>query len=153
MSALSKLYSDSNDKYKGTGDSLRAKCDIFFTYCQQAGVPQEALSTAFPHMLKEDALQFYHSNQYKTNMSIQQLFDAFKVQYEGPTHDLFVLKSWNRINLKETIEKNPNKSHLQALDIIIYELRQLNLSLLMNIQTDNSVYTRLLLTYEGVPAL
>ncbi len=63
LTNLTKLYSNDNNKYGGEiYDILDAKLQIFYNYCNKAGIRQQQRYYAFLIMLKERALTFYYNN-------------------------------------------------------------------------------------------
>lgn len=58
LSSFAKFY-DNGMKYGSETDHFHMKYKIFLTIANQAGLPQQALTLAFPTMLKELARDYY----------------------------------------------------------------------------------------------
>jgi hypothetical protein len=90
---LARLYTAVELKYSGSEDSFDQKFDIYLSYCNQAGLPQEALLSGFMNMLKGDALNFYLSNHFNTqeDATIEQVGNLIKKHFEGPEYKISIL--------------------------------------------------------------
>jgi hypothetical protein len=92
LSTLARLYTAVELKYSGSEDSFDQKFDIYLSYCNQAGLPQEALLSGFMNMLKGDALSFYLSNHFNTqdDATIKQVGNLMKKHFKGPEYKISI---------------------------------------------------------------
>jgi hypothetical protein len=90
---LARLYTAVKLKYGGSEDSFNQKFDIYLSYYNQAGLPQEALLSGFINMLKRDALSFYLSNHFNTqdDAIIKQVRNLIKKHFKGPEYKISIL--------------------------------------------------------------
>jgi hypothetical protein len=89
---LARLYTAVKLKYSGSEDSFDQKFDIYLSYCNQAGLPQEALLSGFMNMLKGDTLSFYLFNHFNTqdNATIKQVRNLIKKHFKGPEYKISI---------------------------------------------------------------
>jgi hypothetical protein len=93
LSTLARLYIAVELKYGGSKDSFDQKFDIYLSYYNQAGLPQEALLSGFMNMLKGDALDFYLSNHFhaQEDATVEQVGNLIKKHFEGPEYKISIL--------------------------------------------------------------
>jgi hypothetical protein len=81
-------------------------------------VPKDAYLKAFPIMLKGAALNYYYMN-CKLESLLLDLYNNIKQYFEGAAYKWNILKKWNNLTLKEEINKNPEKSVKDCLQLLI----------------------------------
>ena len=130
-------------------DSFDFKYSIFLDLCERTEIPRETHLKAFPTMLKGAALNFYYtscrSNPYIT--SIQDLYANIKQYFKGAEHERNTLMKWNNLTLKKTLEKSPGKSIEDGLQLLVQELRALQLGLEKDLHHEKFFLNKLLTTY------
>lgn len=150
---LSKLYTD-EQKYSGNIDSFDFKYSIFLDLCERTEILREVYLKAFPTMLKGAALNYYYtsckSNPYIT--SLQDLCANIKQYFEGAEHERNTLMKWNDLTLKKTLEKNPGKSIKDSLQLLVQELRALQLGLEKDLCYKKFFFNKLLTACQDHPA-
>jgi hypothetical protein len=127
---LAKLYSD-DLKYSGELDNFDFKLVVFRNMCTRADLPQEQWLMAYPTMLKGAALDHYFTNATKTGstgLSFDGVCNATRAYFEGPEFQREALSRWNAVTLKGIIQKNPSKPIEECLQIMVEELRRLNIA-------------------------
>jgi len=100
---------------------------IFHDLCQKASVPSQAFDQAYSTMLRGLALNHYYTNRKNVTQTIsfEQMCNATRNYFEGPEHKRNVLNRWNKTTLRTVIAKNPEKSTLECLQLLINDLRHL----------------------------
>lgn len=153
MISLARIYTD-DLKYSGEGESFDYKYNIFIDLCEKVEIPSEAYFKAFSTMLKGTALKHYYTS-IKPNPRITQLCeicDNIRQTFEGEEFKRSMLTRWNNITLRSVIEKNPSKDIETCLQILVDELRSIQMSLTRNFQNDISLQNKLLTACQNHPA-
>ena len=105
-------------------------------------------------MLKGAALNYYYidckSNPHITSLS--DLCDNIKQHFEGAEHERNVLIKWNDLTLRKEIDKNPGKSIEDCLQLLIQELRVLQLGLEKDLRHEKFFLNKLLTACQDHPA-
>ncbi|RKF60188.1 hypothetical protein GcC1_168013, partial [Golovinomyces cichoracearum] len=97
---LAKMY-NIDEKYGGTCiESFSYKIKMFLDSCSRAQLIENALSLAFPFMLKLTALEFYYSSFQGFNLTIERLIQRFQDRFEGEEYRRNALLNWNNTNLR-----------------------------------------------------
>jgi hypothetical protein len=76
-----------------------------------------------------------------------------KKHFEGPEYKISILNQWNAVSFTTIKRDNPNKPYIKCVDLLIAKLRKLRYKLLLELQTDMHVYSKLILACEGIPDL
>lgn len=122
---LAKIYTDEL-KYSGSDDAFDWKYQIFQDYCLRVGMPNTdyAYQTAFPTMLKGQALSTYYTNRRLWISQHVRPNDGIKAYFEGPEQQRSKQEEWSLITLQRTIsnEKNTGKSIKECLEIMLQDL-------------------------------
>ena len=144
---------DSNTRYGGRGDFFDEKLERFLDRCEIAGVPPEGIRRAFHIMLKDAAEDFYNTNKaYFSSLTMEQIFQAFRENFEGRESQLMYQKEWDAITLAKTIESHPDKTMEECLDILIQRLRKIQPGLAATLRSQENTYIKLRSACIGVRA-
>ena len=144
LANLAKLYTSEDSKYSGEpDDSFNFKYAIFLDLCGRVDIPPEAISKAFPTMLRGLALDFYYTSCHDKNLTIHELCVAIRAYFEGPEHRRNVLARWNQLTFQTVINTNSGKSTIDQLHILIRQLRELQRGLDAEFQSDTMLFNRL----------
>src|SRR6266536_1504406 len=127
---------------------------IFYDLCQKALVPLQAFDQAYSTMLHGLALDHYYTNRKNVTQTIsfEQMCNATRNYFEGPEHKRNVLNCWNETTLRTIISKNPEKSTLECLQLLINNLRHLQHGLENNLKTDDFLHNKIItacITHEA----
>ena len=78
-------------------------------------------------MLRGLALDHYYTNLRSNplNIPFNKLYKAIYNYFEGLEYKYDILTQWNAIKLQTVIDKNPEKSTIKYLQILIKDLRHL----------------------------
>jgi hypothetical protein len=117
-------------------------------------VPKDTYLKAFPTILKGAALNYYYTN-CKSNpyiISLSDLCDNIKQHFKGAEHEQNVLTKWNDLTLRKEIDKNPRKSIEDCLQLLIQELRVLQLGLEKDLRHEKFFLNKLLTACQDHPA-
>lgn len=104
-------------KYGSETDHFHMKYKIFLTCATQAGLPQQALTLAFPTMLKELARDYYFTTlqNFVPKLEIAELALAVQNHFEDTNYRRRVYLQWNTTSLVTIKAENSGKStKLQA---------------------------------------
>src|SRR6266536_3704738 len=74
------------------------------------------------------------------------MYNATCNYFEGPEHKRNVLNCWNKTTLRTIISKNPEKSTLEYLQLLINNLRHLQHSLKNNLKIDDFLHNKIITT-------
>ena len=80
------------------------------------------------------------------------MYNATCNYFEGPEHKRNVLNCWNKTTLRTIISKNPEKSTLEYLQLLINNLRHLQHGLENNLKTDDFLHNKIItvcITHEA----
>jgi hypothetical protein len=149
---LTKMYVP-KDKYSGSPDeSFLDKFSTFMDLTQRAGVTHERLSTAFPVMLKERALDYYRQTCQKLD-DILTLVAHFEAHFENMDHRLQKLDEWHSITLSGELQKSENAGSLKSdiFNAMINRLRQIQHSLPHEMRTESILHQKILSAIRDLP--
>jgi hypothetical protein len=140
---LTKMYTD-EDRYSGqSNDSFDYKIEIFLDNCKRAGLPHDAIGLAFPIMLAGLAKDYYYRTCRKYK-DIDRICDAIRKRFETDEQGRSNLFDWDTIKLDDIVEKNPDKSTTQCLDILIRDMSALQRNLPSDYHSDRILRDKLL---------
>jgi len=153
LANLAKLYTE-NTKYSGDNDNFDYKLMIFYDLCEKAALPQQAFGQAYSTMLRGLALDHYYTNRKNASYTLpfEQMCCATRSYFEGAEHKRNVLNRWNETTLRTVITKNPEKSTLECLQLLINDLRHLQHGLENNLKTDDFLHNKIItacITHEA----
>jgi hypothetical protein len=154
LANLAKLYTDES-KYSGEDDNFDYKLTIFHDLCDRADVPSRAKTKAFPSMFRGLALGHYYLNiniRSTSPPSFDDLCNLTRQYFKGAEYRRGVLARWNSITLRQVMDKNPDKSVGESLQILIKDLRHLQHGLDSEFRTDKFLHNKLIDTCQGIPA-
>jgi hypothetical protein len=154
LANLAKLYTEES-KYSGEDDNFDYKLTIFHDLCDRADVLSRAKTKAFPTMLRGLALGHYYLNiniRSTSPPSFDDLCNLTRQYFEGAEYKRGVLARWNPITLRQVMDKNPDKSAGESLQILIKDLRHLQHGLDSEFHTDKFLHNKLIDTCQGIPA-
>lgn len=152
LTDLTKLYSDEM-KYSGEMyDVLEAKLLIFRDNCHKAGIPHAQFAGAFSIMLKGKALRYYFDRLCEANrdLDFHTLVARVKNHFETEESRQAYLAAWRNTTLPRVIHENPEKSHLECLDILLDRLTTIQRALSIIHQSDEALRDQLLNACRGV---
>jgi len=103
-------------------------------------------------MLRGLALDHYYTNLKSNPLSVpfDKLCKATCNYFEGPEYRCDILTQWNAIKLRTVIDKNPKRSITECLQILIKDLRHLQHSLDIKLQTDDFLHNKLITACQEV---
>ena len=103
-------------------------------------------------MLHSLVLDHYYTNLKSNPLSVifDKLCKATCNYFEGLEYRHNILTQQNAIKLQTIIDKNPKKSTIECLQILIKDLQHLQHSLDIKLQTDNFLHNKLIIAYQEV---
>ncbi|RKF55656.1 putative glycosyl, partial [Erysiphe neolycopersici] len=148
-----KAYTE-EQKYAGTpSESLDLKYKIFTDLCNTIDVPINQRNSAFKVMLKNAALQHYHTTFNSENLSdLSTLYQTIKSNFEGKEYQQSMLVKWNEMSLKTTLKDIESSDVEIALNTLITNLRQIQMSLSPEFQSDKFLFAKLLQACKAHPS-
>ncbi|RAL64335.1 hypothetical protein DID88_001811 [Monilinia fructigena] len=149
--SLSKFYTN-EEKYGGDDDNFDFKLSIFYEITRRAEVPMDMQYKAFPIMLKDSALEFFHANYESLPPTFKELCTYMRNNFEGDEYQRNMLSKWNSITLKSTKKENKNKPLSECLTIMIKQLRMLQHRLDPAMRQTSHLHNKLILACEDVEA-
>ncbi|TEY29375.1 hypothetical protein BOTCAL_0949g00010 [Botryotinia calthae] len=149
--SLSKFYTD-DEKYGGDDDNFDFKLSIFYEISRRAEVPTDMLYKAFPMMLKESSLEFFHANYESLPSTFKELCTYMRSNFEGDEYQCNMLSQWNSITLRSTKKEHRNKPLSECLTIMIKQLRLLQHRLDPAMRQMSHLHNKLILACEDTEA-
>lgn len=149
--SLSKFYTD-KEKYSGDNDNFDFKLSIFYEISRRAEVPTDMLYKAFPMMLRESALEFFHANYDSLPSTFKELCTYMRSNFEGDEYQRNMLSEWNSITLQSTKKENRGKPLSECLTIMIKRLRMLQHRLDPAMRQMSHLHNKLILACEDTEA-
>ncbi|POS82020.1 hypothetical protein EPUL_006464, partial [Erysiphe pulchra] len=150
LATLNKLY-DIENKYSGNGDAFDYKFDIFLRNCENADFPALALKIAFPIMLKDEALDYFHNfySDWK-NMNLEELCSEIKRNFEGIEYKRSLLTNWNKLSFETIVndQKNNGKTTSECLRILVQKLRTMQHGLDESLRNDAFIHNKIVTSCE-----
>jgi hypothetical protein len=127
---------------------------IFHDLCEKAALPQQAFAQAYSTMLCGLALDHYYTNRKNVShvISFEEMSYATHNYFEGAEHKRNILNRWNETTLRTVITKNPEKSTLECLQLLINDLHHLQHGLENNLKTDDFLHNKIItacITHEA----
>ena len=150
MGEIAKILTE-DQKYDGSNGNFDHKFTIFKSICKRVELPETALVTAFPTMLKGIALDHFFTNQLDSR-SLKEACKHIRNAFEGSGYTQRNLDEWNSITLATVMAKNPKKSTLENLRDLVNQLRNLQYGLETNLQDNSFFRNKLVTACQGVPA-
>ena len=105
-------------------------------------------------MLYSLALDHYYTNRKNVShvISFEEMCYATHNYFEGAKHKRNILNQWNETTLRTVITKNPEKSTLECLQLLINDLHHLQHGLENNLKTDDFLHNKIItacITHEA----
>lgn len=111
-------------KYSGHEDSFDQSYSIFLRHCRYNGINDPgAQNDALLYMLKGEALRVYLDNIDDWNRRRISAASEIKNNFENETHLRHIQGQWEITTLPYIIERNPDKSISECLEILLTRLR------------------------------
>lgn len=120
---LMKAFTE-EQKYAGTPlESFELKFKVFTDFCNTITIPVDQQNNAFKFMLKDAALQYYHTIFNSENLpDISTLYKAIKSNFEGKEYQQSMLVKWNEMSLKTVLKDSESTDVEIALNTLITNL-------------------------------
>ena len=101
-------------------------------------------------MLRGLALNHYYTNLKSNPLGVpfNKLCKAIYNYFKGPKYKRNILTQWNATKLQTIIDKNTKKLTIECLEILIKDLRHLQHSFNIKLQTDNFLHNKLITAYQ-----
>ncbi|RKF62515.1 hypothetical protein GcM3_147008, partial [Golovinomyces cichoracearum] len=152
LANLAKMY-NIDEKYGGTCiESFNYKFNMFLDSFSRAQLTENALSLAFPIMLKLTALEFYYSSCQDFNLTIEQLIQRFQDRFEGEEYRRNALLNWNNTNLRTWLRQNTDTPKSTVLNNMVENLRQIQRGLDQEYQSDPALRNKIITACSNVAA-
>ncbi|RAL60031.1 hypothetical protein DID88_000657 [Monilinia fructigena] len=126
-----------------------SKLSIFYEITRRAEVPMDMQYKAFPIMLKDSALEFFHANYESLPPTFKELCTYMRNNFEGDEYQRNMLSKWNSIT-QSTKKENKNKPLSECLTIMIKQLRMLQHRLDPAMRQTSHLHNKLILACEDV---
>lgn len=153
LANLARMY-DNEMKYRGEQDSFDFKLAIFLDHCERADIPDHIRPKAYLTMLSGAALNHYYANIASNNhpRDFDVMCRTTQNYFEGAEYKRSRLARWDELNLGLIIKENAGKSTGECLQILIFELRNLQMSLSKELRSDDFFHNKLINSCRKVPA-
>jgi hypothetical protein len=152
LANLAKMYPSEDEKYSGNPtDSFNYKRSIFLDYCEQVDIPPEVLHKAFPTMLCGLAKDFYFKSCRGKNLPFDALCNSIRRRFETDEHGRLTLLEWNTTTLQSIIDKNPDKTTAECLDLLIKKFTTLQRSLPDEYHQDKILHDKIVVACRSSP--
>ncbi len=148
---LMKIYINQDDKYGGEMyDILDAKLQVFYDYCNKAGIQAHQYHHAFSAMLKGRASVLYYSQiqgrMLDFNTMVQRIRDHFE---NDETYQLY-LSEWRETTFQRVIDENTTKTRAECLQLLFDKLQMIQLAL-PDQQGGTALRNQVISACRGVP--
>jgi hypothetical protein len=151
LTDLTKLYGD-DKKYTGElYDILNTKLLIFYNCCRKVGLPEDQYHDAFSTMLKDRAAHFYYDKLSGRSYDFLTMVDMMRAHFETEENRQFYMSEWRETTLTFVAMKNPTKSKLECLQIMIDKLEKIQRGLSEQYQTEYNLRDQVINGCRGVP--
>ncbi|KAI0998572.1 hypothetical protein K3495_g9620 [Podosphaera aphanis] len=80
-------------------------------------------------MLKGSAREYYHMYLLSEELSFDEMIIRIKTHFETAERQRLMMSEWRNITLRRTIEQNPSKSIAECFEMIVLQLRKVQLGL------------------------
>jgi hypothetical protein len=134
-----KVYKDDKKYGGGEYDILDVKLQIFFDYYKKIGLEERQFHLVFSTMLKDKASDFYYDKITGRSYDFRMMIDLIRTHFETEESRQKYLSEWREITLIRTISKNPDKSKLEYLELMLDKLRTAQRGLTTQYQNKNSL--------------
>ncbi|TQS37931.1 hypothetical protein Golomagni_01575 [Golovinomyces magnicellulatus] len=133
-------------KYAGMPlESFELKFKIFTDFCNTITIPVDQQKNGFKFMLKDAALQYYHTMFNSENLpDIFTLYQTIKSNFEDKEYQQSMLVKWNEMSLKTVLKDTESTDVEIALNTLITNLRQIQMSLSPEFQSDKFLFAKIL---------
>jgi hypothetical protein len=150
LTELMKVYKD-DKKYGGEEyDILDVKLQVFFDYCRKIGLGERQFHLAFSTMLKDKASDFYYDKIAGRSYDFRTMVDLMRSHFETEENRQKYLSEWRETTLMSMISKNPDKSKLECLELMLNKLRTAQRGLTIQYQNENSLRDQVLNACRGI---
>lgn len=151
ITGLSKLYNISG-KYSGSkNDNLSFKFNIFQQKCKIVNITDENdLASSIFIMFVDEALEFYHLRCGGSH-NTEQVINTMREQFEGPQKQRNAQTEWNKTTLRAFSLKYPDKSLPNVFEIMVKQLRKMQLCLRSNFQDEITLRDKILEAVSNTP--
>ncbi|KAI0996100.1 hypothetical protein K3495_g12079, partial [Podosphaera aphanis] len=150
LAGMSKLHK-SSEKYTGSKlDNLDFRFQIFERKCDIVNISGDEIRPSLFMMFDGEALDFYHIR-CSTVLNIHGLLDLMRSQFEGHQKKRNAQNDWNKITLRAVADKNLENSLSESFEVMVKQLRKLQLSLRTNFQDVITLRDKILEAVTGVP--
>lgn len=151
VNSVGKAYYHASDKYSGSfDDNLERKLSIFDERCEQSGVAREDKRRAFSYMLSDVALQYYLDVIKPSTRSYPEIIVSLRKRFLTKERTLSLTREWEKINLKDFMSKNSDKTPKESLSLMISRIQELQGCLPHGFRKDDILMNKLLNACEGV---
>ncbi|RKF62322.1 putative glycosyl transferase [Golovinomyces cichoracearum] len=110
------------------------------------------LPDAFSIMLRGRALQFYFTSCQNKNLTILEMFNLVKAQFEGQEYKDNLLTEWNNTSLRKLFLQHPEKPRTQVLKEMVEKLQQIQCGLNVEFQSIASLKNNIKTACASVPS-
>ncbi|EKD20762.1 hypothetical protein MBM_01444 [Drepanopeziza brunnea f. sp. 'multigermtubi' MB_m1] len=152
LSDLLKIYVDKDKKFGGSDyDVLEDKLLIFYNHCKMVGLPQEpsAYAEALSIMLKDQANTYFYTSLYNRSLGFGEMVNLLKMKFEIEESTQKYLSEWRETTFERTAAQHPEKTKLEALDVMINKLTLLQRNLPLTYHDNKSIRDALLSAFTG----
>ncbi len=116
ITSLMKIYTNQDDKYGGEMyDILDAKLQVFYDYCNKAGIQTHQYYYAFSAMLKGRALVLYYSQIQGKMLDFSTMVQRIRDYFENDEIYQLYLLEWRETLFQRVINENPTKTRAKCL--------------------------------------
>lgn len=146
-----KIYIGGDKKYGGAEyDILDNKLQIFYDCCTKVGLVEDQFHLAFSIMLIGKASEFYYDKIAGRLYNFIQMVEMTRLHFETEERRQKYLSEWRETTLLRTILKNPGKSRLECLEIVLDKLRTTQRGLSTGYQFEHRLRDQALNACRGV---
>jgi len=118
-----KVYKD-DKKYRGREyNILDVKLQVFFDYYRKISLEERQFHLAFSTILKDKVSDFYYDKITGRSYDFHTMVNLIRTYFETKESRQKYLLEWRKTTLISTIGKNPDKSKLECLELILIKIR------------------------------
>jgi hypothetical protein len=118
---------------------------------KKVGLPEAQYHDAFSIMLKDRAAHFYYDKLSGRSYDFLTMINIMKAYFETEENRQFYMSEWRETTLTFVVMKNPTKSKLECLQIMIDKLEKIQRGLSEQYQTEYNLRDQVINGCRGVP--
>ena len=123
---------------------------MFFNYYGKISLEEAQFHLAFSIILKDKASNFYYNKIARRLYDFHIIVNLIRSHFKTEENRQKYLSEWRKTTLTRMISKNPDKSKLECLELMLNKLRTAQRGLTTQYQNENSLRDQVLNACRGI---